>query len=252
MWMWKAKNHAGNEIKLSSHCPKHINLVSEWCHRIGLGDCSGSQGCTRNVGSSPVQHWPFAGGACVTAVPPDLLLSAHPKSLVLSPHSADGPCRPSALLRCYVSSCGRSWALQKAQKYGKLSWGQWSQVISGEMAPIWGQLHPFSPWVRDTACKGEDEPVKYGQEKRKRIAGVHQPWGRGSLQSVAHTRHCLMCWARPWGANVLPCLGTALHCTWQSRGGGVLGAAVRVDTATAWCQPTPPCFFQWHHQKSGS
>lgn len=65
---------------------------------------------------------------------------------------------------------------------------------------------------------------------------------------MAHIRHCLVSWARPWWANVLPCLGTALHCTWQCSGGGVLHAAVRVDTATAWYPPTSPCFFQWDHQ----
>lgn len=65
---------------------------------------------------------------------------------------------------------------------------------------------------------------------------------------MAHTRHCLVSWACPWWANVLPCLGTARHCTWQCSGGGVLCAAVRVDTATVWYQPTSPCFFQWDHQ----
>lgn len=78
------------------------------------------------------------------------------------------------------------------------------------------------------------------QEKRKRITGAHQHWGRGSLQSLAHTRHCLVSWTHPWCANVLPCLGAAWHSPWQCSGGGVLCAAVGVDTATAWCQPTSP------------
>lgn len=120
---------------------------------------------------------------CVTAAPPDVLLSPS-KAISIHPHTAlTAPADPSALLRCYVSSCGRSWALQKAQKYGKLSWGQWSQVISGEMCPVWGQLHPFSPWDRDTACQGEGEPVKYGPgEEEENI------WGTATLGQRVTTK----------------------------------------------------------------
>lgn len=150
-----------------------------------------------------------------------------------------GPCRPSALLRCHVSSCGRSWALQKAQKYGKLSWGQWSQVISGEMAPIWGQLHPFSPWDRDAARKGEDEPVKYGPGEEE-----ENSWGTPTLGQGVTTK----CGSHPTLPGVLgtslvcQCAALSGYCTWQCSGGGVLCSAVRVDTATAQCQHTSPCF----------
>lgn len=67
-------------------------------------------------------------------------------------------------------------------------------------------------------ARGKVNLGNVAQEKRNRIAGV--PWDRGSLQRVAHSRHCLVSWARPW---CVQCLGAAQHCSWQC---SVVGNAV--------------------------